>query len=83
MNCPKCSTAATDGATECPSCGAIFAKVLEVRKRELKKAEEALAPAPEPPKRFTVWHLRIAAAAIVVAWIVGLALYYHKRLSGL
>jgi hypothetical protein len=82
MNCPLCSTAATDGAAECPSCGAIFAKILELRQREMKKAEEALAQASAPPKPLNAWNLRVAAAMIVVAWIVGLALYYHKRLSG-
>lgn len=83
MNCPLCSATAADGAAECPSCGAIFAKLRERQEKDKKKAEAALAlagsPAPTPP--LNPWTLRIAAAVVVAAWMLGLGLYFRARME--
>ncbi|PIR19265.1 MAG: hypothetical protein COV48_02965 [Elusimicrobia bacterium CG11_big_fil_rev_8_21_14_0_20_64_6] len=82
MNCPLCSTTTKDDAAECPSCGAIFAKLRERKRREKEEAAAALAQiqAPPPSRRFNLWTLRIAAGVIVVAWLIGFGLYYRSRL---
>ncbi len=81
MNCPLCSAATDDGAAECPSCGAIFSKLRERQEREKKKATAALAQAETPATSpsFNPWSLRIAAAALVAAWLLGVSLYYRAR----
>lgn len=77
MNCPLCSTETTDGAEECPSCGALFAKLRQRAEREKKEAQAALAlaEAPPPAQPVPIWRLRAAAIVIVAAWIIGFGLY--------
>lgn len=79
MACPLCSFVAPEGAAECPSCGAIFAKLRA--RAEHEKGAPAQLPEPEAPPRFNIWHIRIAAAALVVCWMLGLGLYYHVALN--
>lgn len=80
MNCPLCSAKAAEGATECPSCGALFAKLKQRAEREKKEAQAALAltEAPSPARSIPIWQLRVAASAIVVFWIIGFGLYFRR-----
>ncbi|HXT01476.1 MAG TPA: zinc ribbon domain-containing protein [Elusimicrobiota bacterium] len=83
MKCPSCGAPSADGAAECPQCGLVFAKWRERQEREKREAAEALKsldapPAPKPP--VNPWIGRIAAAVIVVWWMLGLAIYYLHRL---
>lgn len=41
--CPKCGAERVAGASDCPQCGAIYAKVEAAAKRQQKMAEEAAA----------------------------------------
>lgn len=81
MNCPNCGTAAGDGATECASCGLLFAKWRERQEKEKREALEALkalesGEAPPPPNP---WTGRLIAALLVAWWMLGLAVYYVYR----
>jgi len=69
MKCPNCGVAALSGAKECAGCGVIFEK--------FKKKLDSL-PTPTPP-RFPLWFGRTIAAAIVLAWMLGLAVYYRSH----
>lgn len=79
MNCPLCSSAAPDGAAECPSCGVIFAKLRARAERAKSAAEQAPETAPAPA--LNPRHVRIAALSLVACWMIGLGLYYHIALS--
>ncbi len=89
MNCPLCSAKAEDGAAECPSCGAIFAKLREKKEREKQEAAAALAKAAVPVAeasspatvRLNIWMVRGAAVAMVLAWVLGFGVYYHGRIK--
>ena len=83
MNCPLCSAKAAEGATECPSCGALFAKLKKRAEREKQEAEAALAlvAAAPPISKIPIWKLRIAAAMVVIAWIIGFGLYFRRWMS--
>ncbi|UPT74393.1 MAG: hypothetical protein M0D55_01195 [Elusimicrobiota bacterium] len=83
MKCPMCSAAAPDAATECPSCGAIFAKLRERKEREKKLAAEALAKiaAPSEPVKFNPWTGRVIAVCVVMMWMIGFAFYYKTTYS--
>ena len=81
MKCPLCSKDAPDSAEECPSCGAIFAKLLARRERERVEAAASLAKLAAPA---TVWlsprarQFRwVVAAALVAGWLLVLELYYY------
>ncbi len=80
MECPLCSAKAADGATECPSCGALFAKLKQRAEREKKEAQAALAlaEAPPPSRSIPIWQLRVVASTIVILWIIGFALYFRR-----
>ncbi len=86
MKCPLCSKDGPDAAEECPSCGAIFAKLRARREREREEALAALAliatpataPNLSPQARQARWAV---AAALIAAWILGLALYYYPRVA--
>lgn len=71
MKCPNCGVEAPAGAVDCASCGIIFAK--------FKKKLESLPVT--PPSRFQPWMGRALAVAVVLAWMLGLALYYRSVLS--
>lgn len=75
MTCPLCSAQAKDGATECPSCGAIFAKL---RERDKKKAEPVLS-AGEPALSVAPWKLRLGAALFVAAWLIAFGVFACSR----
>lgn len=72
MKCPNCGVDAPAGASDCAACGVIFAK--------FKKKLESLPVT--PPSRFQPWMGRALAVVVVLAWILGFALYYHHALSG-
>lgn len=76
--CPLCSTAAPEGAAECPSCGAIFAKLRARAERE-KNAALRL-PEPTPAPSVGPWQVRLAALAVVALWMLALGLYYRVEL---
>jgi hypothetical protein len=75
MRCPLCGTAAKDGSAECASCGVVFAKLRKKLEREKIRAAAALEASAPPPAR-DPWRTRLAALAVVAAWMIGLALYY-------
>lgn len=85
MKCPNCAAEASDGAAECASCGVIFAKLKAKKERTVleAKAGEALTSAKpeEKPAEFNPWKGRAIAAGIVVLWIVGFAIYYHRAVA--
>lgn len=76
-NCPLCSSAAPEGAAECPSCGVIFAKLRARAERE----KSAAAKAPETTAARNPWRVRIAALSVVACWMLCLGIYYHIELS--
>lgn len=78
-NCPLCSSAAPQGAAECPSCGVIFAKLRARAERARSDAVLPLEAAPAPP--LDPRQVRIAAFSLVACWMIGLGLYYHIALS--
>ncbi|MDX6768088.1 MAG: hypothetical protein SF051_01035 [Elusimicrobiota bacterium] len=83
MKCPGCAAAAPDGATECPSCGVIFAKLaarLE-KERAQAKAHAALLDAPAPPAPPDPRRTRHLALAIVGAWVVVMATVVHLSMK--
>lgn len=73
MKCPNCGVDVPAGAADCPACGVIFAK--------FKKKLESLPST--PPSRFKPWMGRALAVFIVLAWMLGFALYYHRVYSEL
>lgn len=77
--CPLCAHPYAAGAEECPSCGVIFAKLRA--RAERQKAASAPPLDPTPPPALNPWHVRLAAAAVVVCWMLGLGLYYRIELS--
>lgn len=77
--CPLCAHPSAEGAAECPTCGVIFAKLRA--RDERQKAASAQRLDPTPPPALDPWHARIAAAAVVVCWMLGLGLYYRIELS--
>lgn len=77
MDCPLCSHSAPEGAVECASCGAIFAKL----KARAERNKIAAAQAPEPAPALNPRSLRIAAISLVVCWMLGLAIYYHFAMN--
>lgn len=78
--CPLCARPSAEGAVECPTCGVIFAKLRARAERE-KAASAARTLDPTPPPALNPWHVRLAAAAVVVCWMLGLGLYYRVELS--
>ena len=82
MKCPSCAAQSKDAAAECPACGLVFARA-EKEKRETAAAIAALEspPAPPPDNR---WPVRVAAACVAAAWVLGLALYvrFHPARPG-
>jgi hypothetical protein len=69
MKCPACAAAAPDGAAECPSCGVIFAKLEERKRREREDAKAALAQLDAPPAADVNPYLgRTIAGALLVLW---------------
>lgn len=79
MKCPLCSSSSTDSALECPSCGAIYAK-LRARAEKLKNGEfPALTPSRGPAP--VLWRVRVASLAVVAGWMIGLGIYYRVELA--
>ncbi|MCR4295357.1 MAG: hypothetical protein NUW21_07460 [Elusimicrobia bacterium] len=68
MKCPNCGVDAPAGAADCAACGVIFAK--------FKKKLESLPVTPR--SRFQPWMGRALAVLVVLAWMLGFALYYHR-----
>jgi hypothetical protein len=86
MNCPSCRAPADEAAQECTACGVVFAKWKEVQKRKAAEAAAALAAlevAKVPGETWNPWKMRIVAGAFVALWMLGIAIYYHLRLSAL
>ncbi len=87
MKCPKCGAAAPDGADECPSCGLLFSRWKELKERERREAEEALArleaPAPEAARGDPRKTRLLISAALILAWLSIFGVYYHLRLRRL
>jgi hypothetical protein len=83
MKCPLCSVEAAQGATQCPSCGALFDKLRKRAEREKKEAAAALALAEKPASgpRFSIWQLRAAAVGVLVTWIIGFGLYVRNSMK--
>jgi anti-sigma-K factor RskA len=83
MNCPLCSAKADEGATECPSCGALFAKLRQraAREKEQARAALALAEAKPPSPALNLWRIRLASAAVVIAWMIGFGLYFRTQMK--
>lgn len=77
--CPLCAHPSAEGAEECASCGVIFAKLRARAERERTTAVQPLDPT--PPPALNPWHVRLAAAAVVACWMLGLGLYYRIELS--
>ncbi len=71
MKCPNCGVESPAGAADCAACGIIFAK--------FKKKLESLSPT--PASRFKPWMGRSLAVVVVLAWMLGLGLYYHRAFS--
>jgi hypothetical protein len=69
MKCPSCKAAVPEGAVECPSCGVIFAKFEERRRRERAEAERALAEMNlAPPPTVHPYLGRVIAGVVLTAW---------------
>jgi hypothetical protein len=69
MKCPSCKAEAADGAAECPSCGVIFAKFEQRRRREREEAARALAQLDAAPAPTVHPHLgRAIAGVVLTAW---------------
>jgi hypothetical protein len=86
MKCPSCSAKAPPEATECPSCGVVFAKWKKRRERdeEIAREEKARAiavleagvpPAPDIDPRWG----RGISGGIVLVWMVAFGLYYRHH----
>lgn len=80
MKCPRCAAPCADAALECAACGVLFSKWKELKEKERRAAEEALAKLAadpdeaRPPSNPWVW--RMLALGIAVAWSSALATYY-------
>ena len=77
--CPLCAHPSAEGGAECPACGVIFAKLRARAERQKTASVQPLDPT--PPPALNPWHVRLAAAAVVVCWMLGLGLYYRIELS--
>ena len=65
------ATRPVKAAAECAACGIIFAKF----KKKLETLEPAAAPAANP------WLARSVAIAVLIAWMIGLSLYYRRAVA--
>lgn len=85
MKCPNCAAENPEGSAECASCGVIFAKLKAKKERtvlEAKAGEALTAAKPEDePAAFNPWKGRAIAGGIVVLWIAGFAIYYHRAVA--
>jgi|GEM_PF-2084521 len=82
MKCPSCGAVCPEGALECASCGVIFAKLEERRKREKAEAAEALARLNAPASQPFDLALgkRIAAGALVI-WAALMARFILQEMT--
>lgn len=71
MKCPNCGAQGPAGAAECAACGIIFAKF----KKKLETLEPAAAPVANP------WIRRAVAIVFLIAWLIGLSLYYRRAVA--
>ncbi len=71
MKCPNCGAQGAAAAAECAACGIIFAK--------FKKKLETLAPAAAPVAN--PWIARTVAIVFLIAWMIGLAVYYRQAVA--
>lgn len=79
MKCPSCGAKNPDAAVECGACGVVFTKWRELKEKERREGEAALArmSAGEPaPAARNPWIGRGLAIAFVVAWLSALATYF-------
>lgn len=80
MKCPRCAAENADGAADCAACGVVFAKLKELKEKERRAAEEALArlaaAEDEAKPKTDPWVWRALAIGVAVAWSSALATYY-------
>jgi len=79
MKCPGCSAPAPDGSAECPSCGIIFAKFEEKRRKERAEAARSLEePHAEPLNPMLG---KLIGGALLAVWALGMSILYFHEVS--